>query len=97
MSMTIMSAAKEVGQIEKPAMDTLARAISQGALRGARGNSGVILSQLFRGFTREIKDVEIIDSDILTLALQKAAETAYKAVMKTEGRNDPHSGQGYGG
>ena len=82
MSMTIMSAAKEVGQIEKPAMDTLARAISQGALRGARGNSGVILSQLFRGFTREIKDVEIIDSDILTLALQKAAETAYKAVMK---------------
>ena len=82
MSMTIMSAAREVGQIDKPAMDTLARAISQGALRGARGNSGVILSQLFRGFTREIKDVKVIDSDILTLAMQRAAETAYKAVMK---------------
>lgn len=82
MSMTIMAAAKEVGEIEHPTMDNLAKAISMGALRGARGNSGVILSQLFRGFTKEIKDLEVIDLPTLSAALNKATETAYKAVMK---------------
>lgn len=82
MTLTIMSAAKEVGGIDKPTMDTLAKAISTGSLRGARGNSGVILSQLFRGFTKEIKTVEAIDALILAQALQRAVETAYKAVMK---------------
>lgn len=82
MSMTIMSAAREVEQIENPTMETLARAISMGALRGARGNSGVILSQLFRGFTKKIKDKEEIDLAILASAFCKAADTAYKAVMK---------------
>lgn len=82
MTMTIMSAAREVQAIETPTMENLAKAISQGALRGARGNSGVILSQLFRGFSKEIKEVEIIDAQILASALERAAETAYKAVMK---------------
>lgn len=82
MTMTIMSAAREVQAIETPTMENLAKAISQGALRGARGNSGVILSQLFRGFSKEIKEVEIIDARVLASALERAAETAYKAVMK---------------
>ncbi len=82
MTMTIMSAAREVQAIETPTMENLAKAISQGALRGARGNSGVILSQLFRGFSKEIKEVEIIDAQVLASALERAAETAYKAVMK---------------
>ena len=82
MTMTIMSAAREVQAIETPTMEYLAKAISQGALRGARGISGVILSQLFRGFSKEIKEVEIIDAQILASALERAAETAYKAVMK---------------
>lgn len=82
MTMTIMSAAREVSALENPTMESLAKAISQGALRGARGNSGVILSQLFRGFTRPIKDVEVIDSSIAAEAFKKASETAYKAVMK---------------
>ena len=82
MSMTIMSAAKEVAAIENPTMASLAKAISSGSLRGARGNSGVILSQLFRGFTREIKKVDQIDVDVLSRACVKAVETAYKAVMK---------------
>lgn len=82
MTMTIMSAAKEVSALDNPTMESLAKAISQGALRGARGNSGVILSQLFRGFTRPIKDVEVIDSQIAAEAFKKASETAYKAVMK---------------
>ena len=82
MTMTIMSAAREVQAIETPTMESLAKAISQGALRGARGNSGIILSQLFRGFSKEIKEVEIIDAQILASALERAAETAYKAVMK---------------
>ena len=77
-----MSAAREVQAIETPTMENLAKAISQGALRGARGNSGVILSQLFRGFSKEIKEVEVIDAQILASALERAAETAYKAVMK---------------
>ncbi len=82
MTMTIMSAAREVSALENPTMESLAKAISQGALRGARGNSGVILSQLFRGFTRPIKDVDVIDSSIAAEAFKKASETAYKAVMK---------------
>ena len=82
MTMTIMSAAREVQALEHPTMESLAKAISQGALRGARGNSGVILSQLFRGFCREIKEVDVIDAHVLAMALDHASETAYKAVMK---------------
>ncbi len=82
MTLTIMSAAREAAAIEKPTMDTVAKAISSGSLRGARGNSGVILSQLFRGFTREIRDCQEIDTQILANAMVRATETAYKAVMK---------------
>ena len=82
MSMTIMSAAKEVAAMENPDMASLAKAISSGSLRGARGNSGVILSQLFRGFTKVIAGYDELDVQVLTDALQKATETAYKAVMK---------------
>ncbi len=82
MTMTIMSAAREVRELTNPTMESLSTAISRGALRGARGNSGVILSQLFRGFTRPIRDVKVIDSKIAVAALKKATETAYKAVMK---------------
>ena len=82
MTMTIMAAAKEVAALEDPTMEVLAKAISSGSLRGARGNSGVILSQLFRGFTKGIKKYEEIDVAILAAAFQKAVETAYKAVMK---------------
>lgn len=82
MTMTIMSAVKEVASIEKPTMVALSKAISSGSLRGARGNSGVILSQLFRGFCKEIATMEIIDVAGLASACQKAVETAYKAVMK---------------
>lgn len=82
MTLTIMSAAKEVGGISNPNMETIAKAISTGSLRGARGNSGVILSQLFRGFTREIKKVEEINVEALSRACVRAVETAYKAVMK---------------
>ena len=83
MPMTIMSAATEVSNLgESPDMASLAKAISSGSLRGARGNSGVILSQLFRGFTKGISKYEVIDVVILCDALQKAVETAYKAVMK---------------
>lgn len=83
MTMTIMSAAGEVSALgESPDMASLAKAISSGSLRGARGNSGVILSQLFRGFTKGISKYEMVDVVILCDALQKAVETAYKAVMK---------------
>ncbi|MCI9361805.1 MAG: DAK2 domain-containing protein [Hungatella sp.] len=82
MTMTIMAAAKEVAALEEPTMDTLAKAISSGSLRGARGNSGVILSQLFRGFTKEIKTVDVITTTVLADAFVRATETAYKAVMK---------------
>ena len=82
MTMTIMSAAREVAAIEEPTMENLAKAISSGSLRGARGNSGVILSQLFRGFTKEIKPLETITTTTLANAFVRAAETAYKAVMK---------------
>ena len=82
MTLTIMSAAKEVAALDSLTMETLAKAISSGSLRGARGNSGVILSQLFRGFTKGIKHYDEIDTSILASAMQKAVETAYKAVMK---------------
>ena len=82
MTMTIMSAAREVAAVEEPTMDSLAKAISSGSLRGARGNSGVILSQLFRGFTKEIKGKDVVDVKTLAQAFVHATETAYKAVMK---------------
>lgn len=82
MTLTIMSAVKEVNALTNPTIEELAKAISGGSLRGARGNSGVILSQLFRGFTKEIKDCKEINVAILSSAFQKAVETAYRAVMK---------------
>lgn len=82
MTMTIQSAVREVQQIEDVNMESVCRAISSGSLRGARGNSGVILSQLLRGFTRHIKEYETVDIDIIAAAFEKAVETAYKAVMK---------------
>lgn len=83
MTMTIMSAAGEVGSIDgEPALEQICRAVSSGSLRGARGNSGVILSQIFRGFTRVAADKDEIDVMTLGAAIQKAAATAYKAVMK---------------
>lgn len=82
MTMTIMAAAKEVAGLNSDDMLTLCKTISSGSLRGARGNSGVILSQLLRGFTKVVKEVEVIDIQILAQACEKAVETAYKAVMK---------------
>ena len=82
MTLTIMAAAKEVAAMEKPDMTVLCKAISSGSLRGARGNSGVILSQLFRGFTKGVRDYEELNAKILADAFDKAVETAYKAVMK---------------
>lgn len=82
MTLTIMSAAKEVAGLETVTMETFAKAVSSGSLRGARGNSGVILSQLLRGFTKIIRSEKEIDTVVLASAFQKAVETAYKAVMK---------------
>lgn len=82
MSLTIMSAAREVTALEKPDMADLAKAISSGSLRGARGNSGVILSQLLRGFTKSIREEKEIDALGLAAACARARDTAYKAVMK---------------
>ena len=85
MTLTIMSAAKDVAVMEANNdldMQSLAKAISSGSLRGARGNSGVILSQLFRGFTKAIRESETIDIPLLAQACERAVETAYKAVMK---------------
>lgn len=82
MTMTILSAAKEVAAIKEPDMESLTKAIASGSLRGARGNSGVILSQLFRGFTKGIKDYKQVNAPIIADAFTKAVETAYKAVMK---------------
>lgn len=82
MTMTIMAAAKEVSALESPTIDELGKAISSGSLRGARGNSGVILSQIFRGFVKSIKGNTEIDVTILGNAVCHASETAYKAVMK---------------
>lgn len=82
MTLTIMAAAKEVAAIEQPTMENLSKAMSSGSLRGARGNSGVILSQLLRGFTKEIKTQETVNTTVLANAFTRATETAYKAVMK---------------
>ncbi len=82
MTLTIMSAASEVNNLPERTMETVAKAISSGSLRGARGNSGVILSQLLRGFTKGIRGYETLDAVIFANAFQKAVETAYKAVMK---------------
>lgn len=82
MTLTILSAAKEVKAIENPDMVSIAKAISSGSLRGARGNSGVILSQLLRGFTKELREHKEIDTIILAKACERATATAYKAVMK---------------
>ncbi len=82
MTLTIMSAAKEVVNLQDEDMMTICKAISSGSLRGARGNSGVILSQLFRGFTKAIRECEEIDIPTLATATEKAVESAYKAVMK---------------
>ena len=82
MSMTILAAAKEVSALEHPDMASIAKAMSSGSLRGARGNSGVILSQLFRGFAKVIGKEQEVTVPVLSHAVQKAVETAYKAVMK---------------
>ncbi len=83
MTMTIMSAVKEVAALgENPTMEEVCKAISSGSLRGARGNSGVILSQIFRGFTKRLKTEEILTVSVMAEAFEKAVETAYKAVMK---------------
>ena len=82
MTLTILSAAKEVKVLENPDMVAIAKAISSGSLRGARGNSGVILSQLLRGFTKEIREHKEIDTITLAKACERATATAYKAVMK---------------
>lgn len=82
MTLTIMAAANEVRGLETPTVENLARAISSGSLRGARGNSGVILSQLLRGFTKGIREYEELDTLVVAAAMQKGVETAYKAVMK---------------
>ncbi|MDY4668662.1 MAG: DAK2 domain-containing protein [Oliverpabstia sp.] len=82
MTLTIMSAVKEVNDISNLTLETLAKAISSGSLRGARGNSGVILSQLLRGFTKRIREHEELDAVTIARAIDKGVETAYKAVMK---------------
>lgn len=82
MSLTIMAAAREVSALENPSMDELSKTISSGSLRGARGNSGVILSQLLRGFCKEIKGKKQITVSVLSDGFVRAVETAYKAVMK---------------
>ncbi|MBD5499714.1 MAG: DAK2 domain-containing protein [Lachnospiraceae bacterium] len=82
MTLTIMAAAKDVSAMENPDMLSLCKAISSGSLRGARGNSGVILSQLFRGFTKTIREQQELTIPVLAVAFEKAVETAYKAVMK---------------
>ena len=82
MSLTILAAAKEVGAVVEPTMATICKAISNGSLRGARGNSGVILSQLFRGFTKAVSKADSLGKDEITAGFTRAVETAYKAVMK---------------
>ena len=83
MTMTIMSAAKEVSALpENPEMAVMAKAVSSGSLRGARGNSGVILSQLLRGFTKVMKENDVLDIPLVVEACDNAVESAYKAVMK---------------
>ena len=82
MTMTILSAAREVSALDPATMPTFAKAVSSGSLRGARGNSGVILSQLLRGFSKVVEKVDVIDKVVIGEAFERAVETAYKAVMK---------------
>ena len=82
MTMTALAAAKEVGNAAEVTVKEVTRGLSSGSLRGARGNSGVILSQLLRGFTKSIRDEKEIDTAALAAACQRARDTAYKAVMK---------------
>ena len=82
MTMTIMSAVKELSAVDQSNMAAVCKAISSGSLRGARGNSGVILSQLLRGFTKTVAEKEVLTVPDLSVAFEKAVETAYKAVMK---------------
>ena len=82
MTMTILSAAREVADIEEPDIENVTKAMAGGSLRGARGNSGVILSQLIRGFTKELRESGVIDAPVLARAFNRAVETAYRAVMK---------------
>lgn len=82
MSMTMMAASKDVAALENPTMSELAKAISSGTLRGARGNSGVILSQLFRGFTKEVAKFDTLNTKTIAVGFENAVETAYRAVMK---------------
>ena len=82
MTMTIMAAAKEVAKMDDPDMASLCKAMSSGSLRGARGNSGVILSQLLRGLTKVVREYEEVTLPVFAAAFEKAVETAYKAVMK---------------
>ena len=82
MSMTMLTAAREVEAITDPTIAALARAIASGSLRGARGNSGVILSQLFRGISRELGTADLVTTQVLSDAFNRGVETAYKAVMK---------------
>ncbi|MBQ9023481.1 MAG: DAK2 domain-containing protein [Eubacterium sp.] len=82
MTMTILSAAREVSALDPATMPTFAKAVSSGSLRGARGNSGVILSQLLRGFSKVVEKVDVIDKPVIGDAFERAVETAYKAVMK---------------
>lgn len=93
MSMTIMSAAKEVTALDHPDMKTLAKAISSGSLRGARGNSGVILSQLLRGFTKVVKEQKEIDVTVLATACIRA-KGCIQGSYEAEGGYDPYSCQG---
>ena len=83
MTLTIMSAASEVNALGDPVtIEDLSKAVSGGSLRGARGNSGVILSQLLRGFTKAIRDEKELDAVLIAKAMERGVETAYKAVMK---------------
>jgi len=82
MTLTIQAAVNEVKQLDNPSVSDIAKAISSGSLRGARGNSGVILSQLFRGFSKEIREHDELNAEVMAKALTRGAQTAYKAVMK---------------
>lgn len=82
MSLTILAAAKEAEALSEPDMASFCKAISSGSLKGARGNSGVILSQLLRGLTKGLKEHDAVTTVILAKAFSLAVESAYKAVMK---------------
>ena len=82
MSMTLKSACEAVNAASDDSIEEVCKAIASGSLRGARGNSGVIMSQILRGFTNHLKDAKKIDTELLLEAIQKAKDTAYKAVVK---------------